>query len=430
MKPEKKRQLMPKLRFPEFRDRPAWQEKKLHKIAKSVSDKAADSDANKTLTLSSEYGIVPQNEYFGKKIAGKNVDRYTKIVLNDFVYNDRTTKLSTYGTIKRLSQYESGIVSPIYKCFRFNYEENPVFWEWYFESGFHDAQLHNLVNEGARAGRFNISINKFLSTSVWLPEPSEQQKIAGFLSSLDELIAAQSQKLDTLKAYKKGLMQQLFPAEGETLPRLRFPEFRDAPEWDEKRFGVLLKISSGKGFEASEYSNIGIRLLQIENVGYGKIKWNENTNFLPENYAEKYPELVLREGDIVLALNRPVTNNELKIAKLKKYDEPSVLYQRVGKVEKISDSIADNFVFHTCEKFVRNFVIKQSIGSDQPFISLMELYKQIIPIPSPPEQQKIAGCLSSLDELIAAQSQKIDALKIHKKGLMQQLFPSLDEVQG
>jgi len=236
---------VPKLRFPEFQDAPEWDEKKLHQIAQSVSDKVTNSDTNKILTLSSEYGIVLQSEYFGKKIAGENVERYIKIAHNDFVYNDRTTKLFAYGTIKRLSQYESGIVSPIYKCFRFNDGENPIFWEWYFESGFHEAQLHSLVNEGARAGRFNISIEKFLSTIIWQPAPSEQQKIADCLSSIDELIAAHSQKLATLKAHKKGLLQQLFPAEGETLPQLRFPEFQDAPGWEEKQLGEICNFIRG-----------------------------------------------------------------------------------------------------------------------------------------------------------------------------------------
>ncbi|MBF0121682.1 MAG: restriction endonuclease subunit S [Desulfobacterales bacterium] len=206
---------VPKLRFPEFRDAGEWEEKTIQQIAKPVCDKAKVTDENTILTLSAEHGIIHQGDYFGKKIAGKNVDRYTKITINDFVYNDRTTKSFTYGTIKRLSHYTSGLVSPIYKCFRFNEGENPTFWEWYFESGIHDVQLHSLINEGARTGRFNISIQKFLSTQALSPQPPEQQKIADCFSSVDELITAQSEKIDALKAHKKGLMQQLFPSADE-----------------------------------------------------------------------------------------------------------------------------------------------------------------------------------------------------------------------
>ena len=229
---------VPRRRFPEFRDAGEWEERQLNQIAISVSGRATDTIDN-ILTLSGEHGIILQSEYFGKKIAGENVSRYIRIARNDFVYNDRTTKLSIYGSIKRLFKYESGIVSPIYKCFRFDNGENPAFWDWYFESGFHEKQLHSLVNEGARAGRFNISIDKFLSTLVWHPELSEQQKIADCLSSLDDLITAQSKKLAALKVHKKGLMQQLFPAEGETVPKLRFPEFRDAGDWDRDELGNI-----------------------------------------------------------------------------------------------------------------------------------------------------------------------------------------------
>jgi len=92
-----------------------------------------------------------------------------------------------------------------------------VFWNWYFESGYHEQELGELVNEGARTGRFNISIEKFLSISVWVPSPAEQQKIADCLTSLEDLIAAQTQKLEGLKAHKKGLMQQLFPSPDDSL---------------------------------------------------------------------------------------------------------------------------------------------------------------------------------------------------------------------
>jgi len=197
--------LLPKLRFPEFRGAEGWESVALNSIANPVKERAVKCESNDVLSLSAEHGLVLQGDFFGKKVAGDSVERYLRIVRNDFVYNDRTTKASAYGTIKRLSRYGSGIVSPIYKCFRFGAQENSVFWEWYFESGIHDAALRGLVNEGARAGRFNISISQFLSTTACRPEIAEQQKIADCLSSLDELIAAQARKMYALKTHKQGL---------------------------------------------------------------------------------------------------------------------------------------------------------------------------------------------------------------------------------
>lgn len=214
-KEEAKPVLEPKLRFPEFRKAAEWEKKPLHQLADPVTARASLAESNTVLTLSAEYGIIPQGDYFGKKIAGDNLERYLKIIRNDFVYNDRTTKAYPFGTIKRLAVCDSGLVSPIYKCFRFKEGENPLFWNWYFESGFHEEELNKLVNEGARTGRFNISIEKFLSISVWLPKPKEQTKIADCLSSLDDLITSESQKIEALKTHKKGLMRRLFPFEKE-----------------------------------------------------------------------------------------------------------------------------------------------------------------------------------------------------------------------
>lgn len=325
-----------------------------------------------------------------------------------------------------MARMESTVDLP---CFDINENLNPIFLlEYVKQKGFYEKQGD--AADGSRKAK-RIHADVFLSLPILTPVKKEQQKIADCLSSIDDLITVQTQKLAALKAHKKGLMQQLFPAEGETVPKLRFPEFRDEGEWEEVLFGSLIKVNSGKGFKASEYSKDGIRLLQIENVGYGLTKWNDNTVYLPEHYVLEYAELVLHEGDIVLALNRPVTNNELKIARLKEGDDLSLLYQRVGKLELLSEDIIEDFAFQLCQIFVKDFVIKQSIGSDQPFISITALYAQTITIPSSPlEQEKIADCLASLDELITAQSEKVEALKKHKKGLMQQLFPSMDEVDG
>src|SRR5437899_3846140 len=110
MKEAAKHTRTPKVRFPEFRDAGGWKETELLTIARPVSERAINGDGDKVLSLSGEHGIVLQSDYFGKKVAGDNAERYIKIVRNDFVYNDRTTKQSIYGTINSLSKYEGGIV--------------------------------------------------------------------------------------------------------------------------------------------------------------------------------------------------------------------------------------------------------------------------------------------------------------------------------
>ncbi len=403
-KPAAKPALTPKLRFPEFRDQEGWKETQLQKIAQPVSDRAVTGDGDNILSLSGEHGLVLQSDYFGKKIAGDSAERYLKLLHNDFVYNDRTTKTSTFGTIKRLSKYEGGIVSPIYKCFRFHADENPVFWEWYFESGSHDVALGGLVNEGARAGRFNISISQFLSTSARHPDEPEQQKIAECLSSVDELIGAQARKVDALKGHKKGLMQQLFPREGETQPSRRFPEFRNAGEWELRIVSQLAKVTTG----AKDTQN------KVENGRYPFFVRSQTVERIDSFSYDG--EAVLTSGDGV-----GVGKNFHYIKG--KFD----FHQRVYCIYDFTKDVSGMFFYLYFSEHFGERVMRMSAKNSVDSVRMAMITEMPIVLPSLPEQRRIASCLTSLDELIAAQTQKLAALKTHKNGLMQQLFPSLEE---
>jgi len=204
-------------------------------------------------------------------------------------------------------------------------------------------------------------------------------------------------------------------------PKLRFKEFDG--DWNSIAIGKFLKIKSGLGFKAEEYSTEQeIRLLQIENVGYGAVKWTHNVKFVPTNYLDVHKDLVLKEGDLLLALNRPVTNDQLKIAKLTQEDSPSILYQRVGKLDFLKEDIDKEFIFQIFKKDVKNYVLNSSIGSDQPFISTTDLYKHKLCIPLKEEQTKIASFLSAVDEKISQLTQKHTLLSQYKQGMMQKLF--------
>ncbi len=422
MKEGGKPTLVPKLRFPAFREEHGWKVTKLNAISDPVIDRAIQGEREDVLSLSAEYGIVLQSEFFGKKVAGENSERYIKIKRNDFVYNDRTTKASTFGTIKRLSKHAGGVVSPIYKCFRFKETENPVFWEWYFESGNHNVALAGLVNEGARAGRFNISITQFLSTQVWQPSESEQQRIAECLSSADEAIAAQARKVDALKKHKKGLMQQLFPREGETQPRLRFPEFREAGEWESTPLARLLERSPDYGVSLSavpfsEELPTYLRITDISDDGLYLKEKRVSVDF--EAKSESY----LKLGDIVLA------RTGASVGKSYRYREEDGALVFAGFLIRIrpdQETLLPDFLSgYLASDTYWDWVAINSARSGQPGINSAEYSSLLIPLPPKiSEQQCIASCLGRLDTLITIEAQKLEVLNCHKRGLMQQLFPS------
>lgn len=397
---------MPILRFPEFREEGAWHRASLHSLALPVKDKATGGDNEDTLTLSGEMGLVPQGDYFGKQISGENVSRYIKIIRDDFVYNDRTTKASKFGSIKRLTSTDGGIVSPIYKCFRFKGGQNPDFWDYYFEAQAHEAQLGGLVNEGARAGRFNISIDKFLSIDVWKPSSPEQERIAECLASIDALIEAETEKLDTLKDHKQGLMQQLFPAEGESLPALRFPEFREADSWDICTLEDLCTMRAGQYIRASEIQEEPSSDLYPCYGGNGL-----------RGYAKSYTH----EGRFPLIGRQGALCGNVKFAEGQFHATEHAI------VATPKRSVSVDCLFYLLDFMQLN---KHATGQAQPGLSVGALEQLPAWKPGEDEQAQIASALGTADDLITAQEAKVLNLRRHKLGLLQQLLPVLDEVQG
>lgn len=414
--------MTPTLRFPEFQDADGWKETLLQKLARPVTERATAGDADNVLSLSGEHGLVLQSDYFGKKIAGDSTERYLKIRQNDFVYNDRTTKASSFGTIKRLSKYPGGIVSPIYKCFRFHADENPVFWEWYFESGSHDPALGGLVNEGARAGRFNISVTQFLSTKAWRPDELEQQKIADCLTSANALFEVQRRKVEALKAHKKGLMQQVFAQEGETQPRLRFPEFRDAGDWDEVRLRSMGDLVSGLTYSPDDVQEDGLLVLRSSNIQGGKIDLTDcvyvDPNVRGANLSLPNDILVcVRNGSAALIGKSALIPDGMPLC-------------THGAFMTVFRAHAPKFVFQLFQTPRYQRQVAGDLGATINSINGAQFLKYKFLAPKPPEQQRIADCLTSVDDAIAAESLKLDTLKTHKKGLMQQLFPSAEDVDA
>jgi len=227
----------------------------------------------------------------------------------------------------------------------------------------------------------------------------EQQKIASCLSSLDEVIAAHSQKLDTLKDHKKGLMQNLFPQEGETVPNYRFPEFLKDGDWVEKSLDShCLNLSSGKD----------------KNTPDGNYALYGSTGIIGKASDASY------DGDFILVARVGANAGLLNRAKGKFSVTDNTLVIDLKKEEVI------DFVQYSLENIGLNKLV---FGSGQPLITGGQLKSLNLIIPSKPqEQQKIASCLTALDNLITAQAEKIEQLKLHKKGLMQGLFPKIDKV--
>ncbi|AJD07054.1 type I restriction/modification system, S subunit [Campylobacter lari RM16712] len=275
-------------------------------------------------------------------------------------------------------------------------------------------ELMNTINfEAKEHKRYYISTYQKLFVCV-PKDVKEQQKIADCLSSIDELINAESKKLKALKKYKKGLMQKLFPADGNTLPELRFPEFTD--KWQNEKLGNIFTSRQDTGF-----AYLSLMSLTDES---GLIPQKE-TNKKDNSNADKSKYLRVCKGDIVYNTMRMWQG---RCAYCENEGIVSPAYT-VCTPKDDCDGVFFYYYFKTYSLIQKFHANSQGLVSDtlnlrfDKFASIMINY----PIKKE-EQQKIADCLSSIDELINAESKKLKALEKYKKGLLQGLFSSFDEV--
>ncbi len=416
-----KKDVVPCLRFPEFRDAGEWEVKRLGELTNPITERVGSKKLI-PLSITSGVGFVSQTEKFGRDISGWQYQKYVVLKKGQFSYNKGNSKTFPQGSIYQLREFEKAVVPNAFYSFEFKDNYVPAFFKGYFEKNFHGQQLARFITSGARSdGLLNISAKDFFN--IILPTPSdrsEQQKIADCLSSLDELIELEARQCEALRQHKKGLMQQLFPREGETTPRLRFPEFRDAGAWEVKRLGKISEVvRGGSPRPISQFltdKKEGLNWLKIGDILEGAKYVVATQEKIKPSGSTKTREVV--PGDLILS--NSMSFGRPYIMKIK-----ACIHDGWLAITRISELQTNEFLYY----FVMSGPAQQYLHDAAAGGGVRNLNADIVkllPVSIPSEvkeQQKIADCLSALDELIELQSQKVEALRQHKKGLMQQLFP-------
>lgn len=418
---ENKQALVPKLRFPEFREAEGWKPVTLKKASVPVTERVGQRKLI-PVSISAGIGFVPQAEKFGRDISGNQYQLYTLVRDGDFVFNKGNSLKFPQGCVYLLQGWGQVAAPNVFICFRLKDGYSNDFFQNCFEQNQHGNQLKKHITSGARSnGLLNISKETFFAVEIPTPSLPEQRKIADCLSSLDELIAMQDRKVDTLKTQKKWLMQQLFPREGETQPRIRFPEFQYAGAWSSRTVGDMFRLINGCAFKPEDWRTTGTPIIRIQNLNDPSAEFNYSQAPVSEqNRIEPGDLLFAWSGTLGSSFGARIWNGP-----------PGVLNQHIFKVLMDEQQITLPFSLLALTRVEEN-IAKQAHGFKASFVHVKksDLVKIDLPLPSLPEQQRIASCLTSLDELITAQTQKLAALKAHKKGLMQQLFPTTEVVEA
>ena len=417
--------VVPKRRFPEFRNAADWKTKILGtqgSFLSSLTGKAAkDFDTGHA-------SFIPYMNVFSN--AFTNTTDLRSVNVADEESQSAVAKGDVFFTVSSETPEEAGMSSVLLEeigscylnsfCALFRFDEgqspDPVFLGYLLRS----ATAREHLSRGAQgATRYNISRATFRSLPILIPSRPEQKKIAGCLGSLDDLIAAEGRKLEALRQHKQGLLQQLFPQPGETVPRLRFLEFSEEGAWEETTIGNMGEVTTGSTPSTSRRDFYGGGFMFVSPADISDLRFVEET------------KTTLTEAGF--AECRPIKKNSVlfvcigsTIGKVAQCSRPCATNQQINSLVVNPAFVAD-FAYYLLD---RESVRIASLAGKQavPIInkSLFATVKVTAPVFA--EQQRIANCISSLDARLAAQVQKINALKTHNQGLLKQLFPSREVV--
>ena len=230
-----------------------------------------------------------------------------------------------------------------------------------------------------------------------------------------------STSVSLLRTHKKSLMQNLFPREGETVPRLRFPEFRNAPGWEQRPLGSEALFFKGRGVSKADVDPNGSRPC----IRYGELytRYGEVIDTVHSRTSAPEAALFLSSKNDVIIPASGETKEDIATASCVMLDGIAL----GGDINVLRTNHNGVFLSYLINGVHRRAIAKVAQGDTVVHLYPSQLAQVPVMLPETPEQKKIAECLTSLDALITAQAKKLDTLKLHKQGLMQGLFPSSEE---
>ncbi len=402
-KEEARPALEPKLRFPEFRGAEGWKTHPLGEVCKLYQ---SETIASSEFVEDGEHLVYGANGVVGRYGRYNHEAEEVVVSCRGNCGEVHLTKPQSWIT------GNSMVVSPKAK------DLNKQFLFWLLGA----SNLKPIISGSAQP---QITRQGFAPFKVSIPVPAEQRKIAECLSSVDELIGARARKVEALKTHKKGLMQQLFPREGETQPRLRFPAFKNAGDWASDSLGNIFETTSGGTPSRTEksYWNGDIPWVTTSLVDCGVI--TSAAEFLTAEGLKNSSAKLFPNGTVLMAMyGQGKTRGQVALLGIK-----AATNQACAAILPRKD-IDPYFVFlNLAGRYDEIREMSNSGGQENLSQGLIREIQFTFP-PNDDEQRKVTACLSSLDALITAETQKLETLKTHKKGLMQQLFPSPQEVDA
>ena len=381
----------PKIRFNGFND--DWEQRKLGDLVERITKKNQDLLSELPLTISAQYGLIDQKEFFDKRVASKDISGYYLIKNGEFAYNKSTSTDAPWGAIKRLDRYETGVLSTLYIVFgiKKDTELNSNFLTAYYSTNLWHKEIHEIAAEGARNhGLLNISPADFFKTKLSTPQDlKEQNKIGNYFIQLDQLITLHQRKCDEIKKLKKYMLQNMFPQDEEKVPKIRFYGFTD--DWEQRKFVEFVKNAAKKNKD-----NIDLEPYAVTN----------DRGFIAQKDAHDdfgYMSNVDRTAYNIVPPNSFAYNPaRINVGSLGYYEgTENVIVSSLYEVFQTEEYIDDKFLLHwfKSDSFPR-WIEKLQEGSVRLYFYFDKLVQCQMMVPSLEEQKRISAYLDSIDQLI------------------------------
>ena len=408
------KQNKPAIRFKGFTD--AWEQRKLGEVVERITRKNENLESTLPLTISAQYGLINQNEFFDKRIASKDVSGYFLVRNGEFAYNKSTSSDAPWGAIKRLDRYESGVLSTLYIVFKISDERKTSsdYIVTYYNTDLWHKGIQAIAAEGARNhGLLNVAPADFFETNLTMPKNyAEQQQIGSFFQQLDHLITLHQRKYDKLQVLKKAMLEKMFPKNGSSVPEIRFKGFTDA--WEQRKLGDNIVEYTEVTTENNQYppltsSRKGI-FLQTEYFAGNQIASDDNTgyNIVPYGYFT-YRHM---SDDEVFHFN---------INDIVEKGIVSTLYP-VFTTDENLDSRYLQYQLNYGHEFAK-FAILQKQGGSRTYMYLNKLRQLHLTMPNHVEEQKaISSFFMNLDHLITLHQRELEKLQNIKKSMLEKMF--------
>ena len=396
----------PKLRFPGF-DEP-WKETTLSALFSKSTQKNADGHITNVICNSAKLGLIPQREYFDKDIANSdNTSGYYIIRQNDFVYNPRKSYDAPYGPIRSYKYAEDGIVSPLYLCFHAKRKINPMYYEWYFRSSAWHRYIYMSGDSGARHDRVSIKDDTFFAMPINLPSEREQSKIASFLQSLDERIAAQEKLVASLKKYKRGVVRTLLSPKHCKLKNV---------EWITAKIGDIGTFIKGAPLSKADISSDGTPFIL-----YGELYTTYNeviSKVVRKTQASVDKQYYSQIGDVIIPTSGE-TPEEISTASCVML--PDIILAgdlNIYRCTQVDGRIMSYILNHV----VNDRIARVAQGKSIVHVQATEISKIEITYPDLISQKKLIETFDAITARIDQGMRELELLQVHHKALLQQLF--------